>query len=182
MPQASLTIRLEGPRPDDATSIFHQGQAFFMAGKRCLLEIPVGPGMTQCLVSPGVVNLCLSAELLMKALLVASGQKSEKTHKLPELFAALPRDDQDAVRASYSSVVQEPDLDALLDRVGGYFVKVRYGHEFEIFGFEESLITIFADTLYRHTAKKLGHTTSPPHVLSNFVGNSGLDRGHGNDG
>jgi hypothetical protein len=162
VPEATFTFRLEGAAPNDAQAIYHQGQAFFLAGNRCLLNIEIGPGVTQCLVSPGVVNLCLAAELFMKALVQVRGATPEKTHRLTDLFAAIPRDDQDAVRGYYSSCVQEPELDALLDQVGEYFVKVRYGHEFEIFTFAEFPITIFAKALYLRSAEKFEQPRMPP--------------------
>lgn len=154
MKSTSFTFKLAGPSPRDPLSIFHLAQGFFLAGQRCLLEIAVAPGTTQCLVSPGVVNLCFSIELFMKSLIVLQGQASPKTHKFAELAALLPATDIAQVRVLYQQQVQKPSLDELLAEVSQFFVKLRYEYEFDIFSFNEHPVSVLADALYRHCAER----------------------------
>ena len=90
MSEVTLTVNLRGPEPRNPVSIYHLAQGFFLAGNRCLLNIDVGPRVTQCLVSPAVVNLCLSIELFLKAIIVHEGGKAPKSHKLIQLITLVP--------------------------------------------------------------------------------------------
>lgn len=78
MQSVSLTVKLGQEAPRNPVSIYHLGQGFSLAGNRCLLNIDVAPGMMQCLTSPGVVNLCMAIELVLKALIVNAGEKHKK--------------------------------------------------------------------------------------------------------
>lgn len=152
MKSVSLTVNLEGPTPNDPKSIFHQGQSFFLAGNRCLLDIEVGPGVTQCLVSPGVVNLCLAIELFLKSTVVLKGVAAPKTHKLAELFAACPATTIAEVKSTYEQTISNPTLDDLLSQINEFFVQVRYGYEFDVFAYHEYPVYTLAKILYKHSA------------------------------
>lgn len=156
MKRASFTVNLKDPSPNEPASIFHQGQSFLLAGSRCLLEIDVGPGVTQCLVSPGVVNLCLSIELFLKSLVAALGQEVPKTHKLVELAEVIPRAELEKVKLSYSQVVSDPTFECLLAQINDFFVRVRYGYEFEVFAYYEIPVLVLAKALYVHSASAHG--------------------------
>lgn len=108
--------------------------------------------MMQSLVSPGVVNLCLAIELFLKSIIAAAGDKVEKTHKLLDLFSAVPKTDLDAIKAAYEPVLQNPSFDELLAQINNYFVEVRYGHEFNIFSFNEFPVSRLAKIVYIHAA------------------------------
>jgi len=155
MTDITLTVNLAPPEPRNPVSVYHLGQGFFLAGNRCLLNIEVGPEVTQCLVSPGVVNLCLSIELFLKALVLQTGNAAPRSHKLVDLFSLIPVSDQNTIQTAYAQYVQQPTLDGLLTQVNEYFVKVRYGHEFNIFAFHEHPVHSLARVLYAHTAKTL---------------------------
>lgn len=147
----SVTLTVKTAPPDKSSlSIFHAGQAFYLAGNRCLLNIEVGPGVMQCLTSPGVVNLCFASELFLKSLLLASGSLPPKTHKLAELFGLLPASDAAAVTTSYAQSVSTPSFAEFINEVSEFFVKIRY--EFSIFAFHEVPVWIFAKALYVHAA------------------------------
>ena len=150
--QATFTVSLQSPRPNDPVSVFHQAQGFYLAGNRCLLDIEVGPGVTQCLVSPGVVNLCLSIELFLKALIIARGAAAPKSHKLVDLVAAVESSHIDAVRSQYAQVITTPAFDELLSEINDFFVKIRYGYEFDIFAFQEAPVSVLAKSLYLNSA------------------------------
>lgn len=159
MNEVSLTVNLKAPEPRNSLSIFHLAQGFFLAGNRCLLNIDVGPGVTQCLISPAVVNLCLAIELLLKAVIVHTGSAAPKSHKLTELFALVPAQFQENLRTSFNAAIPQPSLDELLPQINEYFVKVRYGHEFNIFAFHEHPVYFLAKFLYEQTAQHLGQKT-----------------------
>lgn len=152
MPDVTLTFNLAKPDPRDPVPIYHLGQAFFLAGNRCLLNIEVGPGVTQCLTSPGVVNLCLAIELFLKSIIVANGATPPKSHNLIELCSVLPSDLSGEIRASYDALVPNPVFDDLLNQVNDYFVKVRYGFEFNIFAFYEYPVYAIAKVLFERSA------------------------------
>jgi hypothetical protein len=156
MREFTLTLNLSVPNPIDATSVYHLGQGFYLAGNRCLLNIDVGPGVTQCLVSPGVVNLCLASELFLKAAITHSGAKPPKTHKLVELFALAPSDYVSEVKAGYEASVPQPGFDELIKAINEYFVHVRYGHEFPVVAFHETPLMFLSKQLYISTARLLG--------------------------
>jgi hypothetical protein len=151
-----MTVNLQGPNPSDPVGPYHLGQAFYLAGRRCQLDIVVGPGVEQCLTSPAVVNLCLAAELFMKSLIIGTGQTAPKTHELDKLFASLPDADRSAVEAVYTASIPSAPLADLLAQVSKYFVQVRYGHEFNVFSYSEYPIMLFADALYKHCAALFG--------------------------
>jgi len=159
MPEFTITLNLSAPNPKDATSVFNLGQGFYLAGNRCLLNIEVGPAVTQCLVSPGVVNLCLACELFLKAVITHHGEKPPKTHKLVELFALAPPDFVSEVRSGYEASVPQPGLEELIRAINEYFVHVRYGHEFPIVAFHETPLMFLARQLYISTASLLGVRT-----------------------
>ncbi len=112
--------------------------------------------MTQCLVSPGVVNLCLAAELFLKSIIVAKGGTPPKSHKLVELSALVPPDLLAELRASFNALIPTPAYDDLLKHVSDYFVKVRYGYEFNIFAFHEHPVYVLAKVLYEQSARLHG--------------------------
>ncbi|MCO4094133.1 MAG: HEPN domain-containing protein [Acidovorax sp.] len=156
MREFTITLNLSEPNPNDATSVYHLGQGFYLAGNRCLLNIEVGPGVTQCLVSPGVVNLCLACELFLKAAITHQGKRPPKTHKLVELFALAPSDYVAEVKAAYEAAVPQPSFDELIKAINEYFVHVRYGHEFPIVAFHETPLMFLSKQLYISTASLLG--------------------------
>jgi HEPN domain-containing protein len=156
MKNASLTINLGGSEPSSPADIFWQGQGFFLAGSRCLLDIEVGPGITQCLVSPGVVNLCLAIELFLKSLLALHNQTIPKSHKLVELFASVPEMDQQKIKDEYGKSISVPSFEELLTQIEDYFVKVRYGYEFDVFNYQETPVFVFAKELYKYCASAHG--------------------------
>ena len=80
MKSASLTVRLRGPDPKNSVWVVELGQSFDLAGSRCLLDTEVGPGRTQTLLTPAVVNLSLAIELFLKSVIVAGGELPKKTH------------------------------------------------------------------------------------------------------
>ena len=159
MPEITLTVNLAESEPRNPVTIFHLAQGFFLAGNRCLLNIEVGPGVTQCLVSPAVVNLCLSIELFLKAVIVKNGGIAPKTHKLTELVERVPTEFRDALRVEFNAAVTEPSLDELVVQINDYFIQVRYGHEFNIFVFHEHPVFVLARLLYIQTARYLGQRT-----------------------
>lgn len=159
MNEVTFTVNLAGPEPRNPVSIYHLGQGFFLAGNRCLLNIDVGPGITQCLVSPGVVNLCLAIELFLKSVIVASGADAPKSHKLKELFALVPLEFVAELRTSFNASVPTPTLDELLEQISEYFVKIRYGHEFNIFAFYEYPVYVLAKLMYIQSASVHGQKT-----------------------
>lgn len=156
VPEVTMTVKLGGPTPNDPLTVYYLAQSFYLAGRRRLLNIEVGPGLTQCLTSPGVVNLCFSAELFMKVLIISSGASAPKLHKLKDLFGNLREEDRTTVSDIYQRTISRSHGDILLDQVDDYFVKVRYEHEFDVFAFHEHAITMFADALYRHCAVGYG--------------------------
>lgn len=159
MKQVTLTVNTSVPDKRDPVSIFHLGQSFFLAGNRCLLSIDVAPDVTQCLVSPGVVNLCFASELFMKAIIVSGGGTPPKTHKLVELSALLPPEILQALRCAYEQSIPDPSYDQLLAEAGEYFVKVRYGFEFNVFAYHEHPLYILASKLHVQVAQLLGQRT-----------------------
>jgi len=159
MAEVTLTVNLAGPEPRNPVSIYHLGQSFFLAGNRCLLNIDVAPGITQCLVSPGVVNLCLAIELFLKSVIVASGAVAPKSHKLKELCALVPPEFIAELRTSFNASVPTPALDELLEQVSEYFVKIRYGYEFNVFAFHEHPVYVLAKLLYIQSARVHGQKT-----------------------
>ncbi|GAA5159853.1 hypothetical protein GCM10023321_41550 [Pseudonocardia eucalypti] len=150
--EVSMTLNMTGPAPKDPVTVYHLAQGFYLAGRRCLLSIAVGPRVNQSLVGPAVVNLCLSAELFMKSLLLGEGGAPPKTHKLDALYSLLTEEDRQAVNQYYTESLSTPVLSELLPVVSEYFVKVRYGHEFGVYVLNEYPITVFANALYRHSA------------------------------
>jgi hypothetical protein len=155
MENITLTVKVAPDEPRNPVSIYHLAQGFYLAGNRCLLNIDVAPGTMQCLTSPGVVNLCFSIELFLKALIVSAGGTPKRTHKLVELFSAAPAATQEAMRSQFNAKIN-PTLDELLVQISDYFVQVRYGYEFNIFCFHEYPVYNFAQMLYMHTAQQLG--------------------------
>ena len=164
MKSASFTFKLGGPDPRDPLSIYHLAQGFFMAGRRCLLEIAVGPGTTQYLPSPGVVNLCFAIELFLKSLVVLQGKSAPKTHELADLLSLLPEEDIEPVRAAYQKQLQAPSFDELLKEINQFFVKLRYEYEFDVFSFNEHPVDVLADALYRHCAERHKSQSKVPNV------------------
>jgi hypothetical protein len=159
MPTVTLTVKL-APPDKSPISIFHVGQAFYLAGNRCLLSIDVGPDVTQCLTTPSVTNFCFSIELFFKSLLAADGREIPKTHKLQELFGLLATDDREAIALAYHAVVSEPKLDELVAIVSEFFVKLRYEYEFEVFALQEFPVVSLAKSAYVRAAKVHGVKTS----------------------
>jgi HEPN domain len=159
MAEVTLTVNLAGLEPRNPVSIFHLGQGFFLAGNRCLLNIDVAPGITQCLVSPGVVNLCLAIELFLKSVIVARGALAPKSHKLKELFALVSPEFVAELRASFNASVPTPAFDELLEQVSNYFVEIRYGHEFNVFAFHEHPVYVLGKLLYIQSARVHGQKT-----------------------
>jgi len=157
MPTASFTVQLRGPDPLQPVPIYQLAEGFFLAGGRCLAELPVAPGLTQCLVSPGVVNLCLSIELFCKSLIVAATRRpAPKTHRLVDLFRRLPPALASEVEQRYAAEVPSPALPVLLDQANEYFVRVRYGHEFNVFSFAEHPIFVLASVFHSVAAREHG--------------------------
>lgn len=156
MNEVSLTVNLAGPQPRNPVAIFHLAQGFFLAGNRCLLNIDVGPGVTQCLVSPAVVNLCMAIELFLKAVVVHGGGSAPKSHKLAELIKLVPVAFRDSLKSSFDAVVPNPNFDVVVPQINEYFVKVRYGHEFNIFAFHEHAVYVLAKLLYVQAAEHVG--------------------------
>jgi len=159
MQHVTLTVNLKGPEPRNPVSVFHLGQGFFLAGSRCLLNIDVGPGVVQCLISPAVVNLCLAIELFLKSIVLHAGALPPKSHKLSQLSKLVPADFLETLRVSYEQGVSSPTLGELLAQVDDYFVKVRYGHEFNVFAFHEHPVYVLARCLYMQVASCLGQRT-----------------------
>ena len=164
MNELTITVNLEGPEPRNPVSIFHLAQGFFLAGNRCLLNIDVGPGVTQCLVSPAVVNLCMAIELFLKAVIVSTGNTPPKTHNLSKLFALTSPEFQTDIRNIFDSAILNPNLDELLPSVSDYFVQVRYGYEFNIFAYNEHPVYMLAKFLFERTAAHLGQKTGLEHI------------------
>jgi len=162
MKTASFTFKVGGSTPKDPLSIYHLGQGFFLAGKRCLLEIAVGPGAMQCLVSPGVANLCFAIELFMKSLIILGGQDSPRTHKLADLGNLLDRSDLEAVKAYYDVRVQDPSFDNLLIEVSEFFVKLRYEYEFDLFSLNDHPVSVLAEGFYLSCADRNKRTSPVP--------------------
>jgi hypothetical protein len=159
MREVTLSINLGTPEPRNVTSIFHLAQGFYLAGNRCLLNIEVGPDVTQCLVSPGVVNLCLACELFLKAAITHEGGKPAKTHKLQELVAIAPKAYVEQLRSEYNRIIPQPDFDSLIAQANEYFVQVRYGHEFPVTAFHEFPLAMLGRCMYVATAKLVGERT-----------------------
>jgi hypothetical protein len=159
MAEVTLTVSLVGPEPRNPVSIYQLGQSFFLAGNRCLLNIDVAPGITQCLVSPGVVNLCLAIELFLKSIIVAGGAVAPKSHNLKELCALASSEFIDELRKSFNASVSNPAFDELLEQVNEYFVKIRYGYEFNVFAFHEYPVHELAKLLYIQSARAHGQKT-----------------------
>ena len=159
MPEVTLTVSLKDPEPRNPVSVFHLAQGFFLAGNRCLLNIEVGPGVTQCLVSPAVVNRCLAIELFLKAMVLHAGATPPKSHKLSQLSDLMPVLFLETLRSSFRQNVQSPTMDELLGQIDNYFVQVRYGHEFNVFAFQEHPVYVLAKYLYVQVAGALGQRT-----------------------
>lgn len=159
MSEVTMTVNLSGPKPRDPVSIYHMGQGFYLAGNRCLLNIDVAPGITQCLISPGVVNLCLAIELFLKSVIVASGAAVPKSHKLKDLSGLASPEFVAELRASFNAVVPNPSFDELVEQISEYFVKVRYGYEFNVFAFHEYPVSTLARHLYIQSARFHGQKT-----------------------
>ena len=138
MQSASFTFKVANPAPKDPLSIFHVGQGFFLAGQRCLLSIPVGPGLTQVLPGAGVANLCFAIELFVKALLFANGVEPPKSHKLDELIRLLPAAELNALRDFYAQQMVQPTFEALVSEVAEFFVKLRYEYRIQHLFIERS--------------------------------------------
>ena len=164
MNELSITVNLNAPEPRNPISIFHLAQGFFLAGNRCLLNIDVGPGVTQCLISPGVVNLCMAIELFLKAIIAHTGATAPKTHKLNELFVLAPKEFQESIRITFNAAIPQPNLDELLPQISEYFVQVRYGHEFNIFALHEHPVYFLAKFLYEQTALQFEQKTGLDHL------------------
>ena len=159
MSEVTLTVNLAGPEPRNPVSMYYLGQGFFLAGNRCLLNIDVAPGITQCLVSPGVVNLCLAIELFLKSVIVASGAVAPKSHKLKDLSGLISPEFVAELRASFNAAVPNPAFDELLEQISEYFVKVRYGYDFNVFAFHEYPVFALARLLYIQSARFHGQKT-----------------------
>ena len=88
----------------------------------------------------------------MKSLIILNGKDAPRSHKLAELAALLPNSDLDPVRTEYGKRIQEPSFDKLLSEVSDFFVKLRYGYEFDIFSLNEHSVYVLANAMYIHTA------------------------------
>ena len=152
---ATLTINLVGPSPRDPLSIYHLAQSFYLAANRAALNIDVGPGVTQSLVSPAVVNFCFAIELFCKALIVMQGGAPPKKHSLVDLFSAIPKSTQEQIKNSYAQFVTDPNLETLLGQVSEYFQQVRYSYEYNIFNYQETPLAILAREFYIYCAQTL---------------------------
>lgn len=164
MTEISFTFNTGEPEPRNATTIYHVAQGFYLAANRCLLNIEVGPGITQCLVSPGVVNLCLAAELFLKAAITHAGDKPPRTHKLVELVGLAPVEYIESVRTAYNASIPDPDFDKLVAQASEYFVQVRYGHEFPVQALWEFPLSVLGRCLYLVTAELVGEKTGLQHL------------------
>ena len=159
MNEVSLTVNLSGPEPRNATTVYHLAQGFYLAANRALLNIEVAPGVRQCLVTPGVVNLCLAIELFLKAVILHDGQIAPKTHDLAKLVSLVPSQFAAAVESEYNRLIPDPNFDRIILEASDYFVKVRYGHEFAVPVFHESPLAALGKIFYSATASLVGERT-----------------------
>jgi len=156
MNSISVSVNL-GPLPEKRQSIFYQAQGFYLAGNRCLLNIEVGPGVTQCLVSPAVVNHCLSLELFLKALLAHEKRAVPKIHKKKELFSLVGDQHRDSIKAGFSQVINDPKFEPFVNTITDFFIKVRYGFEYEIPAVHEQSMSALAQVCYAYVAQTIGY-------------------------
>jgi HEPN domain-containing protein len=129
--------------------VYYPGSGFYLAGRRCLVEMPLVDGRVQWLGSYGAVNLCLASELFMKSLIIRAGDEPEWTHRLAQLWSALPPDDQTAIAHAYTRFAPR-DLDDDILETSNYFVELRYSHQYPRDGYDVKPAAAVADTLYMY--------------------------------
>jgi hypothetical protein len=144
----SLSMRTIGPETNNPVTIYHQAVGFYYGGHRCLLSIPIGPKTVQSLVAPSIVNFVFSIELFLKSIIVKSGTKPKKIHKIKELVNDCPDDIIDKVRKEYDQVCQSPNFQEIIEIVNEMFVQVRYQYEYNVNVMYESAVIIFANALF----------------------------------
>lgn len=110
------------------------------------------------------MNLCLAAELFLKAAITHAGAKPPRTHKLVELVGLAPVDYIDSVRTAYNASIPDPDFDKLVAQTSEYFVQVRYGHEFPVQALWEFPLSILGRCLYFATAERVGEKSELQHL------------------
>ena len=138
---------MAGPEPNNPVRIYQQAIGFYLAGHRCLLDIPLGPKTNQSLPIPAVVNFVFSIELFLKSILVKKG-KGKKGHKIKELLNDCPPDIIEQVRKEYDSVCPSPNFNEITVIVNDMFVQVRYEYEYNVNGLYDSAVITFARSLY----------------------------------
>ena len=166
MQDFSFTIKMARPEPDNARTIFHVAQSFYLAGNRAALNIEVAPNITQSLVSASVVNYCLALELFFKALIQVNGSKPPKIHKLYDLFNLIPDQAQRKIREDFEASIQGPKFDNFLSDISDYFQRVRYEYEYSIEVFYDGPIAHFAKIVYIYTAGVLDEKSNLPNVVA----------------
>ena len=85
--------------------------------------------------SPVVINSAFACEVFMKALLLHHGKKMPKSHKLRDLYEALPDKTKDWVKQTTSLGFRDFWFDLwgfeILDQVSNAFVEWRYRYEYD---------------------------------------------------
>ena len=107
--------------------LLNQAVGFFNAASRCFANVAITPRINNSPMTPGVVCAAFSAELYLKLLNLLATGKTQKGHKLNELFASLPEKDQQRVAEKYGN----PAIAAHIAEMSNAFVSWRYEHEHE---------------------------------------------------
>lgn len=127
----------------------YNAKSFYIAGQRCLQNIPFSGGYEVC-VGPGVVCHCLSIELLIKALIHHDGKSVKPIHKLCDLLNAVDKKHSYVIRQKYNLFIPEPGFDQLVEKANYLFVNARYEYEHDFLEFPETQIQILNKIVYEY--------------------------------
>jgi len=104
------------PGTADVGAALLSGDAFFRHAQEFIAHTTGDPTTSQNRAAANLgefiasaTNLALSIEIYLKALLLASGQPTPKTHELSDLFAKLPQTSRKAVESAYDRLRQSED-------------------------------------------------------------------------
>lgn len=114
-----------------AFRIYRQAKSFGAAAHLLVREsrTELSPGAPS-LIAPMVTTSAFAIELLLKAASAASGQSTNRKHKLLELFDGLPTDIQALINAEFGAVAgRRKSLNRTLVMMNDAFADWRYAYE-----------------------------------------------------
>lgn len=110
--------------------LFNSAVGFFEGALRCGEPVKVDSSTVLASI-PSVINIAFSAELYLKSLISDTAEKVPKIHKLDELFDQLTSDQKAMVKAKYSEIAGDSNLqlEEHLQQIANAFVDWRYSFE-----------------------------------------------------